>query len=52
MITYKEFEVINTMLKANEAIDDLPEYVYSNIHYYAFKSKAIPHRNKSMRICG
>lgn len=39
MITYKEFEVINTMLKAQEDVKNLPEYVYSNVHYYAFKSQ-------------
>lgn len=39
MITYKEFEVINTMLKAQEDVQDLPKYVYSNVHYYAFKSQ-------------
>ncbi len=39
MITYKEFEVINTMLKAQENVQDLPKYVYSNVHYYAFKSQ-------------
>lgn len=38
MITYKEFEVINTMLKSRESISNIPEYVYSNVHYYAFKS--------------
>lgn len=39
MITYKEFEVINTMLKSKEPIINVPEYVYSNVHYYAFKSQ-------------
>ena len=39
MITYKEFEVINTMLKIQEDVKNLPEYVYSNVHYYAFKSQ-------------
>lgn len=39
MITYKEFEVINTMLKAQEAVQDLSKYVYTNVHYYAFKSQ-------------
>lgn len=38
MITYKEFEVLNTMLKSNASIENLPEYVYGNVHYYAFKS--------------
>ena len=39
MITYKEFEVINTMLKAESLIVDIPKFVYSNVHYYAFKSQ-------------
>ena len=39
MINYKEFEVINTMLKSKEAISDISEYVYTNVHYYAFKSQ-------------
>ena len=39
MITYKEFEVINTMLKSKEPVSDIPEYVYGNVHYYAFKSQ-------------
>lgn len=38
MITYKEFEVINTMLKSAAPISNIPEYVYRNVHYYAFKS--------------
>ncbi|MBQ7145888.1 MAG: phosphotransferase [Lachnospiraceae bacterium] len=38
MITYKEFEIINTMLKAKEEILNLPEYVYKNVHYYCFKN--------------
>ena len=39
MITYKEFEVINTMLKSENLVSDIPEYVYRNVHYYAFKSR-------------
>ena len=39
MITYKEFVVINTLLKGKEAISDIPGYVYNNVHYYAFKSQ-------------
>lgn len=39
MISYKEFEVINTLLKANKQVDDIAKYVYSNVHYYAFKSQ-------------
>lgn len=40
MITYKEFEVINTLLKAKEPVTNVPEYVYTNVHYYVFKSQA------------
>lgn len=39
MITYKEFEVLNTMLKYGDWIDNIAEYVYKNVHYYAFKSQ-------------
>lgn len=39
MLTYKEFEVVNTLLKAGEPVDDVPSYVYGNVHYYAFKSQ-------------
>lgn len=39
MISYKEFEVINTMLKVKQSIDDLAAYVFSNVHYYAFKNQ-------------
>ena len=39
MITYKEFEVINTLLKMKGAVDNLSEHVYKNVHYYAFKSE-------------
>ena len=38
MINYKEFEVINAMLKADRHIDDLASYVYSAVHYHTFKS--------------
>ena len=38
MISYKEFEVINTVLKAKAPIQNLSEYVYKNVHYYVFKS--------------
>ena len=38
MLTYKEFQVINTMLKSEEHIDNLSQYIYKNIQYYAFKS--------------
>ena len=39
MINYKEFEILNTMLKADEQVEDLVEYVFTHVHYYAFKSK-------------
>ena len=39
MISYKEFEVINTLIKADGQVNDISEYVYSNVHYYAFKSQ-------------
>ena len=39
MITYKEFEVIRTMLKAGKPLEDIPGYVFDNVHYYVFKSR-------------
>ena len=39
MITYKEFEVIRTMLKINPTDQNLAAEVYNNKHYYVFKSK-------------
>lgn len=39
MITYKEFEVIRTMLKAQDISGDLASYVYESKHYYVFRSK-------------
>lgn len=39
MITYKEFEVIRTMLKSQETHEDLASFVYDTVHYYAFKSQ-------------
>ena len=39
MITYKECEVINTMLKGGSWAGNLAGYVYKNVHYYAFKSE-------------
>ena len=39
MITYKEFEVINTLIKSKTPVLNIPEYVYSNVHYYVFKSQ-------------
>lgn len=41
MITYKEFEVIRTMVKMGRSAkkdEGLASFVYRNIHYYAFKS--------------
>lgn len=40
MITYKEFEVINTLMKADGRVEDIPAYVFSKVHYYAFKDQA------------
>lgn len=43
MITYKEFEVIRTLLKLNgrdaAGGQDIYDLIYHNVHYYAFKSK-------------
>lgn len=40
MITYKEFEVIRTLLKLeNYSVSNLAEVVYNNIHYRVFKSE-------------
>lgn len=39
MITYKEFEVIRTMLKIKPSAEDLAAEVYNKKHYYVFKSK-------------
>ena len=39
MITYKEFEVLRTLTKASRPVEDIPGWVYDNVHYYAFKSK-------------
>ncbi len=39
MINYKEFEIINAMLKTKETIEYLSDYVYTSVHYYAFKNK-------------
>ena len=38
MITYKEFEVIRTLLKAEGKPQNIAEYVFTNKHYYVFKS--------------
>ncbi len=40
MISYKEFEVINALIKAGGPVEDVPKYVYKNVHYYAFKSQS------------
>ena len=39
MITYKEFEVIRSVLKLGQPVSDLAGYVYENKHYYVFKSR-------------
>lgn len=40
MTTYKEFEVIRTLLKAGGSVDNIPEFILKNKPYYAFKSEA------------
>ena len=37
MISDKEFEVIRTLLKTAEKLDNIPEYIFKNVHYAAFK---------------
>ena len=37
MISDKEFEVIRTLLKTAEKLDNIPEYILKNVHYAAFK---------------
>lgn len=39
MITYKEFEVVRTMLKLKAPAADLAGAIYDSIRYYAFKSR-------------
>ena len=39
MINYKEFEVINAMLKADSHAADIADHVYSSVHYRTFKSR-------------
>jgi len=39
MITYKEFEVIRTMLKHSSPVADVPAHVMENIDYYVFQSQ-------------
>ena len=38
MINYKEFEVIQTILKMELPVNDIAEEVYHKVHYYVFKS--------------
>lgn len=38
MITYKEFEVIRTLLKTKDKPENIAEYVFTNRQYYVFKS--------------
>ena len=38
MITYKEFEVIRTILKRKNSGEDDAQRIYDNVHYYVFKS--------------
>lgn len=37
MISYKEFEVINALMNTDGPVENIADYVYSNVHYYAFK---------------
>lgn len=39
MITYKEFEVIRTLLKYGSPLTDIAGYVYDSKPYYAFRSR-------------
>lgn len=38
MTTYKEFEVLRTLLKAEGPVEDIPAYIVAHKPYYAFKS--------------
>lgn len=38
MTTYKEFEVLRTLLKAEGPVEDIPAYILAHKPYYAFKS--------------
>lgn len=38
MVTYKEFEVIKALLKADKKQEDVARFVMQNKHYYVFKS--------------
>lgn len=41
MISYKEFEVVRTLLKLGDySVENLASTVYDSMHYYAFKSEA------------
>lgn len=39
MITYKEFEVIRTLLSLKDRTEDMADTIYSHFHYYVFKSR-------------
>lgn len=39
MITYKEFEIINAMLKLDDTVKNLSEHIFEQIHYYVFKNR-------------
>ena len=39
MINYKEFEVINVLLRGNIIMNDVSQYVYDNVYYHVFESK-------------
>lgn len=39
MISYKEFEVIRTMLSMETVVEDIPAYVYEHVHYYVFRNR-------------
>ena len=39
MITYKEFEVLRTILKRKNTGLDNAQSIYNNVHYYVFKSR-------------
>ena len=39
MISYKEFEVINALMNTDGPVKNIADYVYSNVHYYAFKGR-------------
>lgn len=39
MISYKEFEVIRTLLRANKPIEKIPDFVWTHVQHHAFKSE-------------